>query len=147
MKLNKVEQKNYSNAIRMCWDKDPKIQTYSRNSAFDLDERVRLEVKCLENNSDLKFYEVYNNNDMVGYFGKEEQPFPCLTTFFIMPKYREVKNEIWNYMISHLPEKFFIGLFKVNKRAINFCINQGAKQIAELQMEDKPAVLLQIGSN
>ena len=58
-----------------------------------------------------------------------------------MPEYRDRKDEVWKFIASHMPDRFFAGLFKVNKRAIKFYENNGGKIIGEVSAEGKPSVV------
>lgn len=128
--------------ILECYANDSGIQEFSRNAEHGLEGRTKLEVECLEHaDSSFKFYKILNGEELVGYFGTEESPVNCLTTFFIMPKYRDNKDQVWDFITSHLPEEFFAGLFKVNSRAIRFFENKGGKIIGETIAEDKPSIV------
>lgn len=130
--------------IHECYSKDPSIQAFSRNSEHGLEGRVKLEVEAANDvHESFKFYRIYDNETLVGYFGTEEQPVNCLTTFFIMPEYRDRKDQVWNFIVSHLNGTFYAGLFKVNARAIKFFEKMGGKQVGETIAEGKPSVVFQ----
>lgn len=128
--------------ILECYTNDLSIQEFSRNSEHGIEDRTKLEVECLKNtDSSFQFYRILNGDDLVGYFGIEDEPVKTLTTFFIMPKYRDNKDQVWDFIVSHLPEQFFAGLFKVNSRAIKFFEKKGGIQIGETLFENKPSVV------
>lgn len=142
MKLIKRRKHNFEETIKKCYYLDPSIEEFSRNKDCTLDGRIQKEVEALnKTDSSFKFYEIFDGECLVGYFGIERSPVQCLTTFFIVPEYRQHKKKIWKFVKSHLPRTFFAGLFKVNTRAINFYKKQGGKQIAEIMWENKPSVI------
>lgn len=144
MIYRKVETKDYSDTIKSCWTIDPEIQKFSRNHNCDLDERVKREVAVTDLTSDtFKFYKLYSDDNFVGYFGKENEPMPFLTTIFIMPEYRDRKQEIWDYIITHFPDTFYSGLFAINTRAISFFKKMGGIVIKDVIVEDKSAVVFE----
>lgn len=138
----KAEQKNLADTIKKCWEKDPAIQQFSRNWDCDLEERISREVECLKKAGDtFKFYEIFTEDGIfVGYYGQESYPLPWLTTIFVMPEFRKQAPQIWEFIASQFPEKFYSGLFKINVRAIKFYEKMGGRIVGKRSVEDKPAV-------
>ncbi len=133
MKLIKRRKYNFEQTIRKCYESDITMDKYSRNL-----EDIIKDLQALESFS---FYEVYENNNLVGYFGKETVSFVCLTTFFILPEYRKHKKKIWKFIKNNLPRTFFSGLFEMNTRAIEFFKKNGGQVIAEGMWENKPSII------
>jgi hypothetical protein len=142
MKFTVKETKQLEKTIAFCYAADPELQKFSRNSECDLDERVKREVECLKKaNETFKFFEIYDGKSLVGYFGAETIPVPWLSTFFIMPEYRDRKDNVWEFISAHFPNVFYSGLFKVNTRAIKFFEKHGGKKLTDSTTEDKPSVV------
>ena len=142
--LVKKEQKNWFNTIKKCWEADPAIVQFSRNFEHDLDTRVLLEVEALlAAGHSFKLYDVLDDELFLGYFGIETDPTPWLTTIFVMPEHRIRKDEIWNFILTHLPEHFFSGLFKINHRAIRYFEKKGGVIIGESMAENKPIFIFE----
>lgn len=142
MKFIKRRKINFEETIRTCYESDPSIETFSRNKDLGLEGRIEKEIESLKKtHSSFKFYEIFDEDKLVGYFGIERKPAQFLTTFFIMPEYRKHKKKVWKFIKNHLPKTFFAGLFKVNTRAINFFEKNGGKPIAEIVWENKPSVI------
>lgn len=83
--------------------------------------------------ANVEFKVVYEQKDLVGYFGKECVPSgEYLTGFFVMPKYRtkEDLKEFWALIKSEFGPEFFCGLYQRNQPAIDFITrNHGAPNI------------------
>lgn len=144
MKLIKRRKLDFEETIKLAYELDPSIEEFSRNKEAGLAGRIAKEVECLKKaGSSFKFYEIFDNGNLVGYFGTERSPVQCLTTFFIVPEYRTHKKKVWKFIRSHFPRTFYAGLFKVNTRAARFFELNGGKQIAEITWEDKPSIVFQ----
>jgi hypothetical protein len=143
MVFNRVQQSDINSTILFCYSNEPEMRLFSRNAEKPLEERVLREANWVKSASEsLKFYDLYIDNDFAGYFGTENHPIQCLTTFFIMPKYRQFKNEIWDYMTSDFTGNYVAGVFKVNTRAAKFFEKQGGKFLNEfISEENHPSVV------
>lgn len=137
--LKKQEANDLYDTVSYCYKLDPSLQEFSRNSECDLKERVNREVEGLQ--GPMKLYKVYNEEKFVGYFGTEDEPFPFLCTFFILPEHRDHKDEIFNYMIQDMPQTFYAALFDVNVRAKKFYEKHGGNPIIAAWIEDKPSII------
>lgn len=142
MKLIKRRNHNFGETVRKCYEADLSIEEFSRNKDEGLEGRIQKEVECLKNTDpSFKFYDIFHEDKLVGYFGIERNPVQCLTTFFIMPEYRDHKKKVWKFIKSHFSKTFFAGLFKVNTRAIHFFEMNGGQPVSEVIWEDKPSVI------
>lgn len=137
MDLLQRQSSDIKETIRFCWQHDPEIKGFSRNSNDDLDVRVQKEVDCL-NVENLKFFKISDGLNFVGYYGTEGK---TLSTFFIMPEYRKEKDLVWKFITSRFEKEFYAGLFNVNTRARKFFLKQGGVKIADTVTENKPAMV------
>lgn len=75
-----------------------------------------------------KYYIVENNNKFVGYFFTYKiNEWNGLSSFFIMPEYRNLKFDFFNLITDLLSKKFVLSVKPNNVRAIKFMDKIGAK--------------------
>ena len=89
-----------------------------------------------------KLYGVYNNGDMVGFFGTEFNNY--INTIFVKPEYRtkEYMNFFINYITMIVGKKFYTALYTKNERAIEFYKKIGGKVMENLN--DGKAVFIKV---
>lgn len=80
---------------------------------------------------DIIFYKIYELSKIIGYFCKEKDRYGnmYLTGFFIKPEYRKADyiKSFWDIVDKEIGEDYFIGLYKKNKRAVDFVVRGGAE--------------------
>jgi len=88
-----------------------------------------------------KFYGVYEDEKMVGFFGTEEYIY--VNTIFVNPSYRksEYMKAFYKCLTSIVGDNYITALYKKNTRAIQFYIKNNGKVITDLE----DYVVIQIG--
>lgn len=78
---------------------------------------------------DVKIFGLYNNDELVGYFGDELfENTNWLSGFFIIPKYRkEFKTKIWEAIVNHFNSNFNVAMMVKNIPAKRYLLNNGCK--------------------
>lgn len=125
--LNKKLLKNEEvlEVIRKCYESDNVfIKKYHELSNSSLEECINRTVSDLISNN-ISIYGLYLNNNFIGYFGDNKKGW--LTGFFIIPKMRKNKKEVWNAINSHFNGNFKMGILTKNKPAKRFFIQNGCK--------------------
>lgn len=95
------------------------------------------------------FYKVVAEDELVGYFAKEnfyDKEF--LTGFFIMPDLRndEVKLRFWSLLKSQFEVPFHCGLYEKNLPANKFIKSRGGREVERVHLKDGNAVHYIIGA-
>lgn len=76
-----------------------------------------------------KFFIVEENNNFIGYYSTYEiNTWNALSSFFIMPEFRDKKLEFFNLLAKPMNHKFIISIKDKNIRAIKFMEKIGAKE-------------------
>lgn len=133
-----VERADYEKAIADAWASDPSlIKKYHIRAGQGLDKCVEDTVDVLKKCSDLKFYDVYQNKELAGFFATEYFRYGnFITTFFLYPQFRSLKNK--KDFISLMLEFFendkdlYTAVYAHNTRAVDF-------------LEDNGFVIIEIG--
>lgn len=144
LKLSKCLETSIVDLITYCYHEDLSLQQFTND--FDLNDRINAEIEMFTN-TPVKFYRVYNEKEFIGYYGIEEEPIIALSTFYILPKYREYKNEIFNYMVQDIPLTFFSGLFDKNIRAQKFFLKMGGKEFMKVLVKNYPFTIYKFERN
>ncbi len=127
-----LEATNYKEFLFECFGTDPElIEKWHIESGTNLETCVERTFKDLQNNK-VKFYILIDNNNLIGYFGKEENNNSLyLTGFFIKPEFRtkEIVKKFWNCVNTEfMGDTFYCGIYKKNEPAYNFLLkNEGIK--------------------
>lgn len=131
--MNVMPLSSYKEIIRHCFSQDQ-----------DLIEKWHLKAgeglsKCVDQTYEdmreagVEFFVVFEEKDLVGYFGKETcDSGEFLTGFFVVPKFRNKTDlaKFWKIVKSKFGSTFFCGLFKKNQPAIDFITkNKGEPMI------------------
>lgn len=120
-----LQDKEIADIIRYCYESDNKfIENYHELAGYSLNDCTNRTVNDFKNYK-IEVYSIYLNNNFIGYFGDNKQGW--LTGFFIMPKMRKYKKEVWNLIDSHFNGNFKIGILTHNKPAKKFFIENGCK--------------------
>lgn len=92
-------------------------------------------------------FRVTNDQETVGYFGKEYfEGENYLTGFFIKPQFRSQKSDFWALIQNEFNGAFLCGLYKKNKPAIGFIQKFKGQPIKEVQCADGDAILFKVGA-
>lgn len=87
--------------------------------------------------TNLKFHVIYNNEELVGYFGKEVvNDSLFLTGFFIKPKFRTKKfiKEFWDNVNTEFNNKnFYCAIYEKNIPAVNFLKRNGGIEYRKIE--------------
>jgi hypothetical protein len=128
---------NVKEMLTECFDSDPALLTHWHIAAgTGLESCVE---RTLNDLGSVTVYKLMNDQDLIGYFGKEEADGELfLTGFFIKPKFRkiEVISKFWSIVLTEFKRPFFCGLYEKNKPAISFIQRFGAYEVTELNLPD-----------
>lgn len=116
---------NYKDLLLKCFkaDKDL-IENWHIEAGNGLETCVNRTYSDLISNN-VQLFELIENNETIGYFGKElAYGGLYLTGFFIMPKFRNKDTimQFWNCVNKEFSDKYFCGIYKKNKPAFEFLI-------------------------
>lgn len=131
---------DFGRAVRLAWEADsPLIEKYHIRAGEGIEACVKDTVDTLKNCEDLKFYDVYFENELFGFFATEKFKFGgFITTFFIYPNFRSKKNkkDFVSLMIKHFDKEtdIYSSVFGHNIRAVRFLEEHGF-QVIEIGME------------
>lgn len=109
--------------------------------------------KCVEQTfddmtkADVEFFVIFQERDLVGYFGRERSDTAeFLTGFFVMPKYRNSKSmkTFWKIIQSKFGPTFFCGLFEKNLPAIEFIKKNKGEPMAKIKHHSEPGIIFRI---
>lgn len=101
--------------IRTCYESDINfIEKYHELSGQSLDVCINRTIYDLKN---VNVYGIFKESQLIGYFGDSNL---WLTGFFIIPKYRNLKKNVWNMINNHFNGSFNIGILSKNKPFIKF---------------------------
>lgn len=131
---------DYKNILKECFESDNDFVSKWHNEAGNGLEscinKTYSDLKCLN----LKFYSLYNSNDLVGYFGKElVGSVLFLTGFFIKPEYRNNKyiKIFWDTVHKEFEGKtFFVGIYDKNIPAKKFLIRNGLEEFMNVNVNN-----------
>lgn len=130
---------NIEGLIYGCFSLDPYYSGHRRES---FDECCEQDIEAL-NTEGVKTFCIFDEDEFVAYFatlylpeGKE------LTGFFIDPKYRKIKDEVWSMIEGHFGEKFYNAIYKKNLFAIKFCEKKG-KEITNIEYNNETVVIFE----
>jgi hypothetical protein len=92
-----------------------------------LKECVDKTVLDLKNDTfeDFEFFVVKEDEEFIGYFGKEFGG-KYLTTIFIKPEYRERKSEFWKLILNNMANEFKSAIYSKNTPCIKFYNKMGS---------------------
>lgn len=135
------------NLLLECYraDKDLVSKWHQANGVADC---VAYEAHAIKAN-DVRVFKVILSGELVGYFGQElGLELPCLTSFFIMPKFREekFKNQFWSVIMDYFKGPFFCGLYDKNIPANKFIQKRGGTVVKQRRLLDGEASLYKVGA-
>lgn len=90
-------------------------------------------------NHNIPIQGIYDNNDLVGYFGKENPE--VLTGLFIKPKYRKDKDKIWQMIKDNFENNFYTYVYMKNLPAYYFYKKRG-KEIERFELDCEQIALI-----
>lgn len=145
MKIRRVRY--VKNLLLECYRADEDLVS-KWHQANGVAECVRYEEHAIKQN-DVMVFKVIQDGELVGYFGKELGcELPCLTSFFIMPKFRETKSkdEYWTIVLDHFKGPFLCGVFEKNIPANKFIQKRGGTLVKQAKLLDGEANLYKVGA-
>lgn len=103
-------------------------------------------VSDLQSVKDLKFFEVLDRKEVVGYIGIEnvENKHLALTGFFLKPSHRtrEGLSEFWSVIKDYFEGRpFMSGVYTKNRPANKFLQKMGGKVVAVVIKNDNPGII------
>lgn len=130
-----VECMNYEDAFTKAFIADPAfVEKYHVRAGEGFETCVNDTIDVLKNCPTLKFYDVYNEDELIGFFGTEYFMYGnFLTTFFLYPQFRNNKTK--KDFISLIFEFFgkekelYTAVYSHNTRAVNFLEKYGFEVI------------------
>jgi GNAT superfamily N-acetyltransferase len=122
---------DYEVAVAKAWASDPSlIEKYHVRAGQGLEACVMDTLEALNKCQGLRFYDVYEHEDLAGFFATEYFRYGnFLTTFFLYPQFRSLKNK--KDFISLILEFFgkerdlYTAVYSNNKRAVDFLEENG----------------------
>lgn len=146
----KIEQvSDYKDLIAKCYAMDQAlINRWHTIAGAGLKACVDREIADLEEVS-AKIYKVTENQELVGYFGKEMLlDNEVLTGFFLVPVYRngEGRAIFWTQIEKVFKKSFFCGLYVKNIPATRFILARGGAVVRRVILRDGIATLYRIGA-
>lgn len=101
---------------------------FGQGNVADPINMAKLEASALVSDTS-KFYVVEENDKFIGYYSTYEiNTWNALSSFFIMPEFRDKKLEFFNLLAKPMNHKFIISIKDKNIRAIKFMEKIGAKE-------------------
>lgn len=133
------------NLLLECYRADQELiaKWHQKNSVADAVEYESQAIKA----HDVRVFKVILAGELVGYFGREDGlELPCLTSFFLMPKYRQTdfKDRFWAKILDHFSGPFFVGLFDKNIPANKFILKRGGVLVKQAKLLDGEASLYKV---
>ena len=137
-KINDIE-----NLIYECYSLDNKLTNdYCRRRKEGFAACCNDSITLLKD-PNVEVFGIFDEGEFVGYFAvgtvKNEKELPG---FFIVPEYRNRKNEVWNVIVKHMDGTFYNAIYINNKPAIEFCRKRG-KEINSVDYENETHVIFE----
>ena len=135
---------NYQDIIRVCFSQDEELLTiWHINAGKGKESCVNRTIDEVSKFINFKFFTIKNENDIVGFYGTEQDCF--LSTFFVSPKYRkkEFMGKIWSLMTKDFNQVYHSSVYSKNTKAISFFEKNGGKIIANSTHLGEPFVVFE----
>lgn len=126
-----IECSDYKKAVAKAWESDPSlIEKYHIKAGQGLQVCIDDTLEALSKCSDLKFYDVHDNKELVGFFAAEYFRYGnFITTFFLYPEFRSLKNkkEFISLMLEFFGKEkdLYTAVYSHNHRAVDFLEDNG----------------------
>ena len=126
-----MECVDYESAVAKAWASDPSLtEKYHVRAGQGLQVCISDTIDVLVKCPALRFYDVYEDEELAGFFATEYFRYGnFLTTFFLYPTFRSLKNK--KDFISLILEFFgtekdlYTAVYSHNKRAVDFLESSG----------------------
>ncbi len=146
-KLELVE--NYKDLLKECFSTDKNlIEKWHIDSGKDIDACVEKTFNDLQD-CKVNVYQITNDDELVGYFGKEDCEHGIfLTGFFLLPKFRteEYKKEFWHCIALKFKEPYFCGLYEKNVPANKFIKSSGGVLVKSTNISNNLVSVYRMGA-
>ncbi len=139
--------KNYKHLLKECFASDPILL-----EKFHIYAGQGLDACVDKTYNDLQFcntivFEIRKDNQLVGYFGKENfDNKEYLTGFFIVPNFRDQKSKVWDLISIEFNCPFYCGLYEKNQPANKFIQSRGGQIVKQLIIDDNSVIMYQVGA-
>lgn len=125
--------KNIQDLVTICYSEcDRSRELYHDYAGFSVKECSANFAEKLNSLNGYDFYLVYDNSELIGYFGTTEiDNLDCLYTFFVRPKFRksDYLKKYWKLIESKFDGNFFAGVYSSNQPAKSFLTKSGGQLI------------------
>ena len=137
---NITEDSRLKDVITACYESDEDLYTkyhvIAPNTVENCIEHTAeylLHIQKSED-SELKIYEITQDNDLVGYFCHElyKKKLEAICGFSILPKYRnkDIKQRFWQLLKGKFKGDIHCNIYNKNTRAIKFLKKSGFKVVS-----------------
>jgi GNAT superfamily N-acetyltransferase len=135
-----MECMDYESAVAKAWASDPSlIEKYHVKAGQGLKACIDDTLQALEKCNALRFYDVYEHEDLAGFFATEYFKYGnFITTFFLYPEFRSLKNkkEFISLMLEFFGKErsLYTAVYSHNKRAVDF-LEENGFEIIEIGLD------------
>lgn len=146
--MNLIKCDNYYDIILDCFLTDNDlINTYHIESGTSVENCAKRTSDDLKKGSNLDFFKVVKDSQVIGFFGSESiDDNKFLTGFFLKPEYRtkEGLTEFWSMIKSYFKKDFLVGIYSKNTRAIEFLVKN--KATLHSVIPEKNGIFFKVGA-
>lgn len=141
-----IEEQGYLSVIKHCFSKDVELcEKWHILSPCDPGTCAEKTYEDLQETGLLKFFTIYGDREIIGFFGVEIiEKTVLLKSFFIVPKYRnkEVIIFFWDAVYEQAGESYYAGIYEKNERAKNFLERNGFTVINAIETKEQQKGLI-----
>jgi hypothetical protein len=134
--------KDFAPFVRQAYKADPEcVKKWHVIAGSGLNKCIQRTIEDLKACETLQFYVVYDGDRFVGYFGSEFDG-TYMPTIFVMPEYRNRKDEFWELVRAIQKPTFKAGIFYKNIPCRRFYEKLG-NEVARVKTRDGEGVVYQ----
>lgn len=137
------ESKELDSYIRRAYESDANLISQWHVIAGSTREQcIEKTIRDLEACQTLQFFVVSEGDEFVGYFGTELDGM-YMPTIFILPKFRNRKDEFWALINKKVTKHFLAGIYSKNIPCMRFYSKMGGKELGRENAPDGEVTVFQ----
>lgn len=118
---------DYRGVLSACYKQDSElVEKYHVLAPTNLEKAIDHTANIFESSEGFEMHVVYEQGDLLGYFGRQVTDIEVLKGFFIMPAFRNKEGVriFWNYVYKIFAPDIYTCIYENNIRAEQFLLRE-----------------------